>query len=158
MDFATIAVIVVLIITVAVLMNVVERKDLKCPKSTSPWDQCTDNYQAHRETEPLEGDDVNTLLDKIKKASSAEYESIKWRRSIAIAVISTIIGQLLMTMRCDFKGLYWKNIIIQVIVTFLVVYMFFDYYSVHVYDIPLRQNIPSAVEMLRKMNTGGSFL
>lgn len=148
---------IVVLIVVLIVVNVLERRDMKCSDATnSAWSECTDNYQAWVHSKPSPEDSTSVLLDKIDNAAGSEHNTVKWRRSMTAAIVSTLFGQMLMTACYGFKGLYWKNILIQVVVTFLVVYMVYDYYSFHVYDIPLRENIPNGLKLLRSRLPAGT--
>lgn len=146
-------VIVILILLAVFLMNFVERRDLICPPTDVPHtsDECIDTRQAFVRSKPLPTDTKDELLDKIQLAAQSEHDNIKWRRCLIIAIVTSVGGQLLMTSACGFKNLYWKNLLVQTLVSFIITFMFLNYYSVHVFDVPLREQIPQALKMLKKM-------
>lgn len=139
-----ITIIIVVLILLIVFAAYNERKDLNRPEGKQAQPDCKGMECSYYQSEPSKADRTDVLLQKIEHAAAAEHDAIKWRRSLIVAVVTSLVGQLLM---CG-GTVDGKNFLIQTLVTFTISYMVQDYYSYHVYDYPLRVQIPKATSIL----------
>jgi hypothetical protein len=118
-----------LIFLAAFFVNYVERKDLWCNGTYS--DDCgEDRGMPFWDTKPNGHDTCSSLISKIKRITSAEERTIKWRRAFILAVgLSFGVWILVATPGCLPP---WNKFYLSVIIMFAVLYFFFNYYSYHI--------------------------
>jgi hypothetical protein len=125
-----------ILIGLTIYILFVERHDVKCPSfEVNDEKECNlRGGMAFSDTKPSASDECDVLFDKVAKAAGAEQSSIKWRRSLTLAVgIMSLVWFLVITP----GGLpNWIDFYLTVILAFIVIMGTFIYYSYHVYKIP----------------------
>lgn len=110
-------------------VTLVERKDLTCPNLKASHEECKRRGgMAFSDTHPEVGDTPAQLKAKVKKALELDERTIKWRRSLGLAV--SIVG-LLMIFVVQ-RILDWRLFYLGVLLTFVILYGHFNYYAFHV--------------------------
>ena len=126
----------------------VENTDTHCPNFSASKEECeAQGGMSFTGTKPSEGDTCTELIAKIRKGSKAESESIKWRKSLVLAVgIMAAVFFLLVTP----GGLPdWKLFYLATLIGFVVLFGVFDYYSYHVFGISEKW-IGESLDLLEK--------
>lgn len=124
-----------------------ERLDLYCPAEIKKYckNLCGDNKGKYYEKgQPKNTDNVNELLNKIKISTKCETTTVKWRRTLLLAVVITFLISLLILQRLP-SG---KEMFLMVFLTFMVIYFSFIYYEYHYNKYPMI-NIDKSVNYIR---------
>jgi hypothetical protein len=110
----------------------VESKDVKCPTFSSSPDECENGGgMAFSFTKPSDTDTCQKLIDKIYKAAGAEQATIKWRRSLILAVSIMAVMWILVGSPGHLPE--WKIFYLSVLVSYVILFGSFNYYSYHVF-------------------------
>lgn len=113
----------------AIYVTTVERKDVKCPNYQASDEECRRRGgMAFSDTGPEPGDSPQQLKAKVRKVLELEDRTIKWRRSLGLAVM--IVGSLLVFVVR--KIIDWRLFYLGVLLTFAILYGHFNYYAFHV--------------------------
>lgn len=121
------------IIALAVFAAWLDRQDWECPDIFISRDKCEPGIgMPIRDTKPKNNDTYKEILDKVKRASEAERQNIKWRKSVYLSVgICFALFVLIIT-----PGTLpeWTTFYTSVITSFAMLYMHFNWYSYHRYS------------------------
>lgn len=124
-----------------------ERLDLYCPAEIKKYckDKCGDNKGKYYEKgQPKNSDNINELLNKIKISTNCEASTVKWRRSLLLAMIISLLISLIILQRFP-SG---KEMFLMVFITFIIIYFSFSYYEYHYNKYPMI-NINKSVNYIR---------
>ena len=139
-----------------------ENRDNKCSELWNKNAICNyENGMPWRNSKPLESDNYYQLLKRIKNASNAESNSIKWRRSLILSFIISLLFWILIigcssygftSEMCNFIPLpRWEVFLLTLLSSFTVLYYSFNYYSYHIFSIPAN-HIHESLKILKKYN------
>ena len=125
-----------------------EIKDIKCPDvfNSTPEECESFGGMCFSYTKPLETDSCDELLKKISKAGGAECRSIKWRRALFLSVVIMFAVWVLVITPGSLPP--WTTMYLCIIISFAILYMVFNWYSAHIYNVP-SEWIDQSIEMLR---------
>jgi hypothetical protein len=124
----------VVLYVIAILVCRVEHRDVKCPTDKSTAAECeSEGGMPFSHTRPLPNDTCNDLLKKVYKAVGAERASIKWRRALFVSVIIMTLTWLLVGTPGRLPD--WKTMYLSVIISYVIIFGVYNYYSYHVYGI-----------------------
>jgi len=137
----------ILIICAVLFVFFIETKDVNCPTQKSTREECSKyGGMAYSYTNPEINDSCNTLLNKIDKAGKADLSMIKWRKAFTLGFLISIVMWILVITPGRLP--IWTTFYVCVIVTFAMLYIYFNLYSTHVYN-NVYNNIHDTVEMLK---------
>lgn len=117
-----------------------EHKDIHCPTFDSTKEEC-DRYggMSFSYTKPNDTDTCQELVNKIWKAAGAEQASVKWRKSLLLAVSIMVAFWLtvgvLGKMNPATSLPTWQTFILSVLVAYAVLLGSYMYYSYHVFGV-----------------------
>jgi len=123
----------------------IERADWMCPSLHSYPSECDGNGMPYRDSKPEPKDTCQKLIERIHNAAGAERKSIKWRRSLIIAVGSALTLWLLLLTPGSLPK--WTKFYLSAGIIFVIVRAQFAWYSYHRFKIP-EQNIYKALDSL----------
>jgi hypothetical protein len=110
----------------------VETKDIKCPTFSSSQDECENGGgMAFSYTKPAADDSCQKLIEKIYKGAGAEQASIKWRRSFTLSVSIMVVMWVLVGSPGRLPD--WKTLYLSVLISYVIIFGSFNYYSYHVF-------------------------
>lgn len=124
-----------------------EYLDIYCPNRSSPV--CGRGMGSmYVKGKPNSLDDIITLLEKIKISSRYEKNSVKWRRSFILSLISTILIFLILFHRLP-DG---KETLITLAILYFLFYISLDFFQHYVTKYAIKQ-IDLAISLLKdKLN------
>ncbi len=134
-DKKKIITLIVLLVLLVILTWAIktEAKDLFCPSNGCDSKLCGDGkgkfYQAGKLSKE---DTIETSLDKIVYLSKIEHRTVKWRRSLILALLVMGIAY---GVQGSFPSV--KNFIFTMMISFVTIYGCFSYYQYHYYDFAL---------------------
>lgn len=129
----------------------VERRDNNCDVLDDASTCNNNGGMSWAFSTPQPEDSPRVLLEKIKRASNAETHSIKWRRSLILAVVLCYIVLFLGFLYAEEGSIPdWRDVYVLVTLFFVVLYFTLDYYSYHIFSKP-RKNIREAVDRLSSL-------
>lgn len=121
-----------LLAAITVFVFLVENKDIKCPTPNSSKEECKEGGgMAFSYTKPEHSDTCHQLISKIEKAAGAEQASIKWRRSLIMAITVMVVMWFLVGTPGGLPD--WKILYLSIIVSYVILFANYNYYSYHVY-------------------------
>lgn len=127
----------------------VENKDLRCPYLQASEEECrARGGMPFADTSPEPGDSAKTLRQKVDKALKHESAAIKWRRSLVLSVFINL-GLTALVYR---KIPPWWKFYTGVIVTYFVIFGYFNYYSFHISNEAEKNGRASLKEMYQKLS------
>lgn len=110
----------------------VENKDIKCPTPDSNEQECKNGGgMSFSYTKPLSSDTCQQLISKIEKGAGAEQASIKWRRSLIMAVTTMVTMWFLVGTPGGLPD--WKILYLSVLIAYVILFGNYNYYSYHVF-------------------------
>jgi uncharacterized membrane protein len=124
-----------------------ERLDLYCPGEVNKYckNLCGDNKgKYYIQGQPKNTDNVNELLNKIKISANATLNTVKWRRSLLLAVVIAIFISMIILEKFP-SG---KQLFLMVFLTFIIIYFSFSYYEYHYEKYPVN-NIHKSINYIR---------
>lgn len=123
------------LLVIVILVSYIESRDWKCENSYDITQPCKQNDgMPYRGSKPDDEDSSEILLRKINKASEAEQNSIKWRRSVVMAITITFLIYVLVITPSSLPK--WTEFYLVSIIAAAVMYYNFNYYSYHNYKKP----------------------
>ena len=141
--------IVIYIIVIFLFIRAVkaEKLDMYCPPEVKEFcSDCGDGKgKFYIKNKGDKGDSVSELLTKISSGANYDAKSVKWRRSIILAFIASILICLVVLRKLP-SGFEFFTMMILI---FLVIYGSFSYYKFHYDKFPIH-NIRQNVEMIRE--------
>lgn len=139
----------VVLLTLTIFVWYIENKDVHCPDFSSSKERCDqEGGMSFSGTKPNDTDSCQDLIRKIRKAAGAEQASIKWRRAFVLAAISMTLMWVLVGTPGTLPD--WKVLYLSVLVTYLVIFSSFNYYSYHVFGTAERWMKDAIDELERK--------
>lgn len=142
------AVIYLFLLVFAIYVWKVENTDIHCPTFHSSTEECSSQGgMAYSNTSPLTSDTCSQILDKMVKAGSAETATIKWRRSFLLAV--GIVFALCILVLTPTTLPSWPIFLIAVAITYLIIFMNFEYYDYHVFA-EAEKNVKEGARLLKE--------
>lgn len=142
------AVVYLLLLGFTIYVWKAENTDIHCPTFHSSSEECnSQGGMAYSNTVPQSSDTCNQILDKMVKAGSAETATIKWRRSFVLAV--GIVFALCILVLTPTTLPVWPVFLIAVAITYLIIFMNFEYYSYHVFA-EAEKNVKEGARLLRE--------
>jgi len=128
-----------ILFVIFIYVSYIERTDIHCPKLTGSTEKECEEYggMPYVGTKPKDTDSCKELIEKIYKGAGAEQASIKWRRSLLLAIGSTFLIFILLGSKLgNFNFLPdWRTMYLAVLIMFVTILMSFIYYSYHVFGI-----------------------
>jgi len=144
----------IILLIVAVVVIIKERKDNSCPSFESTQKECDKGGpMCYSWTKPESTDTIDTVIDKIETCSKANSESVKWRR-ILITSIGIVVGLwATVSLFIDEGGLFlpdWRITYLCITVTYVILFSTFNYYDFHLYK-GAENNIRENLKKIRKI-------
>jgi len=130
-------------------MLTVENKDVTCPYLKAPKEECAiRGGMPFADTHPTPDDTPEQLRKKVSKAMRHETSAIKWRRSLVLAVFINA-GLAVLLWR---KPMPWWKFYLGVIVTYFIIFGYFNYYSYHISREAEQRGRASLKQLYEKLN------
>lgn len=132
------------------LILYIEGQDNKCSgiyftRPLSSSSSCHPGDGPFKSSLPSTSDSCETLISKVKDASSIDQRSVKWRRSI---IYSTVICVLLFVFVLKEK-MEWTKLYLSIFVSSAFLYLMFNYYSYHVSSIAA-EHASDALDIMKR--------
>lgn len=125
-----------------------EALDLFCGKGCDSYDKkfCGDNKgKYYVDGQGNKSDSVSTLLSKIEINADTDENTVKWRRSLLLAFICTLLIFIVVLAKLP-TG---TELITTLLIIYIIVYFSFSFYQYHYYRYPTF-NIHKNVNLLRQ--------
>lgn len=137
----------IIIIVIFIRAVKAEKLDMYCPANVKEFcGECGDGKgKFYIKNKGDENDSVSELLTKISNGASYDFKTVKWRRSIILAIVASILISLVVLQTIPSGHTFFM----MVVLIFLVFYGSFSYYKFHYDKFPVH-NIKQNVEMIRK--------
>lgn len=133
-------------LTVKILL--VENKDVTCPTLSSPKEECdARGGMPFSDTHPEPGDSPKILKAKVGKAMKHWSAAVKWRRSFVMSVV-IMAG---ITFFVIHRNIPWRKFYIGVLVSYLVIFGYHNYYDFHVANVAEKRGLESLDALYEKM-------
>jgi hypothetical protein len=121
-----------LLLSFTVYIWYIEHRDIHCPSLNSDRKTCDEEGgMAFSGTQPSKNDTCQQLVNKIKRAGTAEQRSVKWRLALLMSVSIMLVMWLLVGTPGTLPD--WKTFYLSVFISFGILLGMFIYYSYHIY-------------------------